>query len=178
MQGTCDHRLLFTHCYAGEVGSLHDANVLRRSEVWTYMNERTEEMFPNDVHLLGDKAYPCTPQLMTPYKDNNLTNPQRRFNHLHSVARSTIERTFGLLKKRWRILKFMDVKCIEWIPKYIIACCVLHNICILQEDVMDIEIMDNNDEADPIEPEHENNILRRQRGQAKRNRLCNELYVG
>jgi hypothetical protein len=34
----CHYQLMFTHCYAGEVGSNHDARVLRRSEIWTYLN--------------------------------------------------------------------------------------------------------------------------------------------
>jgi hypothetical protein len=34
----CDYQLMFTHCYAEEVGLNHDARVLRRSEIWTYLN--------------------------------------------------------------------------------------------------------------------------------------------
>ncbi|CAH1379963.1 unnamed protein product, partial [Tenebrio molitor] len=70
LQGVCDHRLLFTHCYAGEVGSTHDAQVLRRSDAWSYINQRNEIMFPEDTHIVGDKAYPCLPQLITPFRNN------------------------------------------------------------------------------------------------------------
>ncbi|KAK9752403.1 DDE superfamily endonuclease [Popillia japonica] len=82
LQAVCNHRLLFTHCYAGEEGSIHDATVRRRSEVWEYMTMDKETKFPRDTHIIGDKAYPCTPQLLTPYKDNgHLTVNQKRFNY-------------------------------------------------------------------------------------------------
>ncbi|GLV37415.1 hypothetical protein CBL_10619 [Carabus blaptoides fortunei] len=97
LQGVCDHQLLFTHCYAGEIGSVHDAKVLKNSEVWCYMNEQTAEMFQNDSHLLDDKAYPIRSELMTPYKENaHLTRSQTNFNYKLSAACSTIERAFAL----------------------------------------------------------------------------------
>lgn len=178
LQAVCDHRLLFTHCYAGEVGSQHDAKVLKNSEVWTYMHEQTEEMFPDDTHILGDKAYPCLPKLITPYKENgHLTHQQRHFNYMLSSTRSTIERAFGLLKKRFRRLKYLDVRSLQWIPKYIIASCVLHNICILQEDIMELNIVlveDLEDEAEIAEGAIAA-VAERQLGHAKRNHLCNLL---
>ncbi|KAG5871103.1 hypothetical protein JTB14_035800 [Gonioctena quinquepunctata] len=178
LQGICDHRLKFIHAYTGEVGSNHDATVLKRSEVWNYINENFNEKFPNDTHLLGDEAYPCLPQLITPYKDNgNLTVPQRNFNFLWSRTRSTIERAFCLLQKKFRILKdLLDVRRLDWIPKYVIACCVLHNICIMQNDLMKVEaivaVQNDSDVNDDIfvgamRP-------RLLQGQAKRNRLCQE----
>lgn len=172
LQGVCDHKLMFIHCYAGEVGSVHDAKVLKNSEIWTYMNEHAEDMFPNDSHLLGDKAYPIRPELMTPFKDNgHLTRSQTNFNYKLSATRSTIERAFGLLKKRFRCLKFLDVKRIDWIPKYIVACCVLHNICILQNDVMDIEnVIENNfqNDGNAEEPAADRDAIMRIRGNQKR----------
>ncbi|KAG5878293.1 hypothetical protein JTB14_033094 [Gonioctena quinquepunctata] len=77
LQAVCDHQMKFTHCYAGEVGSNHDATVLRRSEIWTYMNDGK---FPNNTHLIGDKAYPCLQELIPPYKNNgHLTDAQKNF---------------------------------------------------------------------------------------------------
>lgn len=31
----------------------------------------------------------------------------------------------------------------DLIPKYIIACCILHNICLLKNDIIDIPIIIN-----------------------------------
>ncbi|KAG5874829.1 hypothetical protein JTB14_009288 [Gonioctena quinquepunctata] len=143
----CDHPMKFTHCYAGEVGSNHDATVLRRSEIWTYMNNGK---FPNNTHLIGDKAYPCLQELIPPYKNNgHFTDAQKNFNFLLSRTRATIERSFCLLQKRFRCLKeLLDMQCLEWAPKYVIACCVLYNICILQNDIIDFEFNPAEDEND------------------------------
>lgn len=141
------------------------------------MNELAGNKFPDDTHLIGDKAYPCLPQLITPYRDNgHLTEQQRNFNFLLSRTRSTIERAFNLLQKRFRCLKdLLDVVSIEWIPKYIIACCVLHNVCIMQNDILEMEFLPNQDEIDHNglfqEPNRERLLL----GNMKRHRLCQQV---
>lgn len=147
------------------MGSTHDATVLRRSEIWTFINDRAHEKFPNNTHLIGDKAYPCLPQLMTPYRDNgHLTDQQKNYNFLLSRARSTIERGFCLLKKRFRCIKdLLDVQSIEWVPKYIIACCILHNICLIQNDILDVEfglIDEHNPEQEPRKSSFRSNETR------------------
>lgn len=163
------------------MGSNHDSTVLRRSEVWNYLNVNFNEKFPGNTHLLGDKAYPCLPQLLTPFRDNgHLTDAQRHFNFLLSRTRNCIERAFCLLQKRFRRLKdLLDVHCLNWIPKYVIACCVLHNICIMQGDLMAMdEFVDNENNMDEnIEPYIGNIRPRLLQGQMKRNLLCQELNV-
>lgn len=173
----CDHTLKFTHCYAGEVGSTHDAMVLKRSEIWVYINRNDEERFPNDTHLIGDKAYPCLPRLIPPYKDNgHLTDAQKNFNYLLSSSRSVIERAFSLFKKRFRCLKsLLDVKCLDWIPKYVIACCVLHNICIMQNDIFDIEVQAHNNEEENELGFRDADREQLRLGIQKRNRICEQL---
>jgi len=47
----------------------------------------------------------------------------------------TIERLFGLLKGHFRsLLTTLAMKRVDLISKFIIACCVLHNICLLKND--------------------------------------------
>lgn len=62
---------------------------------------------------------------------------QNNFNHVLSQTRQTIERAFALLKGRFRRLKYLDMSRINLIPATILACCVLHNICLQNTD--DIE---------------------------------------
>lgn len=63
------------------------------------------------------------------------------------------------LKKRWHRLKIFEVRTLEWIPKFVIACCVLHNICIMQNDLMELEqwglenVPNEDNEADIVERE-------------------------
>lgn len=53
--------------------------------------------------------------------------------------RQVIERAFALLKGRFRRLKYLHMSCADLIPYVILACCVLHNICLegCEDDVDD-----------------------------------------
>ena len=85
--------------------------------------------------LVGDSAYPLSSWLMKPFKQTRTLNEsQLRYNHALSQARVVVEQAFGILKGRWRCLyKPMEEKATR-VPTTIMACCILHNICI---DVVD-----------------------------------------
>ncbi|XP_044765171.1 putative nuclease HARBI1 [Coccinella septempunctata] len=91
LQGVCDASYIFTDCFAGCPGSMHDARVYRMSPLFT-------QIMPNitgDYHLLGDSPYPNATNLITPYRDNgHLTRQQRHFNYLHSATRVHNEESF------------------------------------------------------------------------------------
>ena len=137
LQAVCREDLRFTHCVAGWPGSCHDARVLKNSDLWD-----TGLAKCGDGHLVGDAAYPIRRWLMTPFRDNgHLTPAHRRFNNSLSTVRVTIERAFGLLKGRFRRLQLLDTMTVETAVHIILASCVMHNICILNEDEVE-EYMD------------------------------------
>ncbi|XP_018394881.1 PREDICTED: uncharacterized protein LOC108773542 [Cyphomyrmex costatus] len=135
----CIQKLLFTSVLAGNVGSVYDARVFRLSSVREYI-ENPLIYFPNDSHIVGDAAYSIHPHIMVPFKDNgHLTARQKNFNLCHSSVRTSIERAIGLWKIRWRsILDCLAMVTIEKIPEYLVATYVLHNICILKGDLIDL----------------------------------------
>ena len=55
------------------------------------------------------------------------TTAEEFFNMKHSSARNVIERCFGILKKRWTILRSPSFYPIKTQTKIIMACCLLHN---------------------------------------------------
>lgn len=142
LQVICNERLQFLHCYTGQVGSVHDMRVYRLSEFETMCND---DNFPRDSHILGDAAYRLTKYIMVPFKDNgHLTENQIKFNTCLSSARMMIERAIGLLKGHFRsILDTLPMYRIDLVPKYIITYCILHNICLLQNDMIDIPVIVN-----------------------------------
>ena len=137
---------------------------------------------PGNSHILGDPAYPLKKNLMVAYKNNGrLTAKQDQFNNSLSAARSCIERAFSHLKGRWRRLKYLDMSDIERVPRVIIACCVLHNICIkTQDELVDVDaavITDPRSVAD--DDRMTTNQLRStdlREASQKRDMIANELF--
>lgn len=135
------------------------------------------DKFPNNSHLLGDAAYTIHEHLMTPFRDNgHLTDRQKNYNFCHSSARMSIERSFGLLKGRFRsLLSLLDMERVDLIPEFIIACCVMHNICFLQND--DFPII----EPDVLETDASEQLIHQRRGNnaghVKRDLICNNLIM-
>ena len=81
---------------------------------------------------------------MKPYPETaTITPSQRDFNKALSSARVVIEQTLGMLKGRWRCLLLKLDESIDKIPQTIIACCILHNICIDVHDGMDVDRHDD-----------------------------------
>ena len=61
------------------------------------------------------------------FSDRPPENEQELFNFQHSSLRTTIEREFGVLKKRFRVLDAEPFWSFETQVKVVLACCVIHN---------------------------------------------------
>lgn len=57
LQAICDPNMHFIDVFCGWPGSVYDARVLKNSEIY-WLATNTDNMFPGNVHLLGDAAYP------------------------------------------------------------------------------------------------------------------------
>ena len=62
---------------------------------------------------------------------------EQTFNKELSRARVTVERAFGILKSKWRVLQKHFDSSLEFAIKCAVACIVLHNICVDQNDPWD-----------------------------------------
>lgn len=68
-----------------------------------------------------------------------LTEEQVHYNKALSQARVVVEQAYGILKGRWRnLLKPME-KHISTASITIMACCVLHNVCLNVGDPTEID---------------------------------------
>ena len=145
LQGICDHELLFTDIDVGWPGSVHDARVYRTSPI----AQKLQNTLPPDKHLVGDNAHRLKMHLMIPYK-GAVNDGQQRYNNRLSMARQCIERCFALLKCRWRRLKHVDASDMELLVETIMACCVLHNLCLLSSDGADDMLSDEDNQEWPV----------------------------
>ncbi|KAL5553936.1 hypothetical protein UlMin_041337 [Ulmus minor] len=113
---------------AGWEGSVHDARVLR------------------DAQCDQSFRFPHPPA--APYRGTNyhLRNRRRqggdlkneRFNYCHSSLRNVMERTFGIWKSRFQILRGMPHYTVRMQRDIIIACAVLHNFIKMFADDADL----------------------------------------
>lgn len=137
-QAVCDHTAKFIDIFVGFPGSAHDARVLKHSPIYVQ-----QKYPPPGYCILGDGGYPCLRQpmaLITPYRQPLQNQLQARFNGHLSRARCVVERSFGILKTRWRsiFLKALEVD-VAYVPEVIACCVVLHNICLSNGDLLDPE---------------------------------------
>ncbi|GAV88286.1 DDE_4 domain-containing protein, partial [Cephalotus follicularis] len=87
---------------------------------------------------LGDAGYGVRPGIISPYrgvlyhlnefsKERPPENEKELFNIRHSSLRTTIERGFGILKKRFRVLDAEPFWSFATQVDVVLACCVIHN---------------------------------------------------
>lgn len=140
LQAICNAGLKFTHCFVGFPGSVSDRRIFENSDIYRHVSQHEENWFSRNQYILGDKAYPLLHWCIPPYIDRgNLTPAQRNFNLRHAQTRSTIERCFSLLFGRLRRLKFLDMNRLDLIPDTIIAACVIHNLCLENDGLLNVE---------------------------------------
>lgn len=129
----CDFSRNFLYCYTGFEGSAHDARVFQASNMPRYL-----ESLPGGLYLLADAAYPCSHRVLTPYRgqryhlgeyaERRPTTPREMFNLQHASRRSVIERTIGIWKRRFAVLRNgVDSRDVNFHNRFVLSCCLLHN---------------------------------------------------
>ena len=132
-------------------GSVHDSFIWQNCAI----NEAYRDGIIEDGWLLGDSGYAQEPWLMTPFLEPQ-TPSQRRYNVAHKRVRSTIERTIGIMKSRFRCLDQTAGKMLfrpERCCKVIMAVGILHNIA--RKRNLPIPIDDRINELIAIERQNE-----------------------
>ncbi|GFW65980.1 putative nuclease HARBI1 [Trichonephila clavipes] len=130
VQTIVDSDLVIRNVVARWPGSAHDSTVFNNSAACLAL--KTNALY-QDFHLLGDTGYACEKYLLTPF-GNPRSLSEARYNKSHVLTRNTIERKYGILKRRFPCLS-IGLNChIDRVPAIVVACCVLHNLCIRLED--------------------------------------------
>ncbi|PKI45719.1 hypothetical protein CRG98_033852 [Punica granatum] len=124
----CSHQMIFTYVMTRWEGSAHDSRILS--------DAATAPAFPAPRGV--DAGFPNIPGYLAPYKgqqyhrsDFNHDSPpmsmEEPFNQRHASVRNVIERSFGVLKNRFAILRTMSNY--RPIRQVLIAqaCFMLHN---------------------------------------------------
>ncbi|KAJ3686380.1 hypothetical protein LUZ61_015544 [Rhynchospora tenuis] len=124
----------FRAVVVGWEGSTHDSLVLRRTIDAGFT-------VPKGRYYLVDGGYANTQQFLAPYcgktyhlaqfqqrrPRNRYENAEELHNHRHAQLRNVVEKAFGILKGRFRILRDMHRYKYSFQTNLVIAYCVLHN---------------------------------------------------
>lgn len=139
MQAIVDYNYLFRDITMKHPGSVHDASVLKDSNIFKQFHDIIPK-HPRIIYncsiplmLAGDPAYPLLPWLLKGYT-GSVTPEQESFNTYLSSSRIFVENAFGRLKARWRILlKRSDIN-YKFMPSVTQTCVILHNIVEISKD--------------------------------------------
>ncbi|CAI9287724.1 unnamed protein product [Lactuca saligna] len=143
IMAVCDFNMCFTFVWAGWEGTAHDTRIFNEAL------QRSDLNFPyptGDKYYVVDAGYPNTRGYLAPYKGTNIRyhlpdfrrghsaavreprEPKEKFKYLHSSLRNIIERTFGVWKARWALLRDMHVNYkYKNQVKIVIASMAIHN---------------------------------------------------
>ena len=117
---------------------------------------------------------------MKEFSDHPPKNEQELFNLRHSSLRTTIERGFGVLKKRFQVLDAEPFWSFETQVKVVLAYCVVHNHIMgvepndhIMEDAMNkVESSDPQQETQSRQDSIEDSGL----WNAKRDEICQAMW--
>lgn len=187
LQAICDNNMLILDCFTGYPSRVSDVRIFRNSPIYEECMNYPNNYFDEGQFIIGDKAYPVLQWCIPPYIERrNVTERQKHFNTCHAKTRQTIERCFALLFGRFRRLKYLDMNRIDFIAPTIIAACVLHNICLNNEENQEIRDIFINEGlqavmniAGNVNHEAANyniHVPEMERGHALRDRIAENLY--
>ncbi|KAK5772255.1 hypothetical protein PVK06_048535 [Gossypium arboreum] len=124
--------LKFSYVLAGWEGSAHDSRILSDA-----LSRPRGLRIPEGKYYLADAGYGIRNGYITPYRgvryhlkefsDQGPENAKKLFNLRHSSLRITIERVFGILKKRFRVLDADPFCNFQTQVDIVLACCIIHN---------------------------------------------------
>ncbi|KAK2662536.1 hypothetical protein Ddye_001110 [Dipteronia dyeriana] len=136
---TCD--LKFVYVLSSWEGSTTDSRVLQDAIT---RHNGLKVSFGN--YYSADAKYTNGQCFLAPYRGSRMymdvdpeeytpRNHEEYFNMKHSQARNIIDRCFGLLKKRWAVIRSPSFYPIRFQGRMIIVCALLHNFIRMYMDV-------------------------------------------
>jgi hypothetical protein len=134
-QAVCDVHGRFLDLSITYGGASSDVLAFENSELFKLLEKG---LLLKDLVLFGDNAYLNSSYMATPYPNAN-GGPKDNYNFFHSQLRIRIECAFGMLVKRWGILRKAIPQNISVKKTIALVDCLekLHNFCINEADSVD-----------------------------------------
>ncbi|XP_071925286.1 protein ALP1-like isoform X1 [Coffea arabica] len=148
LQAIVGPNMKFLDVFSGLPGMFSESSLIRYSSFYNKCQngerlgkkERLSEEAELQEYIIGDSAYPLLPWLLTPYQGKELSQTKADFNKRLFATHIVAQRALARLKDVWKIING-----VMWrpdkhkLPRFILVCCILHNIIIDMED----EVLDD-----------------------------------
>src|SRR5690606_8592092 len=108
-------------------GGTHDSVAYKSSDL---AEKIAADLLPKEYYVIGDDAYEASSQFLTPWPGRRLSPEKDSFNYHLSQMRQVVERSFGMLTKRFSIFWRPFIFALKHWRTVIRVCCKLHNLCI------------------------------------------------
>ncbi|KAL6516481.1 hypothetical protein OROGR_019786 [Orobanche gracilis] len=149
LQAIVDPDLKFRDIVTGWPGKMNNSSVLQSSNFFK-LCEKGERLNVNKIslsgkmelteYIIGDSSLPLLPWLVTPYRGKEQSENEIEFNKRLFATHVVAKRALVKLKEVWKMIEG-----VMWrpdkhkLPRFILVCCILHNIVIDMED----EVLDD-----------------------------------
>ncbi|GJZ12419.1 antagonist of like heterochromatin protein 1-like protein [Tanacetum coccineum] len=146
--GLVDPQGMFTDVCIEYPGSMTDNQILEKSA----LSQRSNMGMLENSWVVGNSNYSLKDWILVPYTHQNLTWSQHMFNQKIGELENIAKDAFMRLKGRWGCLQKRTEVRLQELPMVLGACCVLHNICEMNNEEMDVdlrfELLNDHDKMD------------------------------
>ena len=106
-------------------GRKHDTSLLKFSKL-----DEKMALLPPGSYVYGDQAYPVRPWLLSPFRGQNKTMEQRKWNRNMRTVRISVEHGFKILTTLWAHLKYVPAQKMfsTAVEKHYVVCTALANM--------------------------------------------------
>ncbi|KAJ8520492.1 hypothetical protein ON010_g17938 [Phytophthora cinnamomi] len=150
LEAVASQTLWIWHAFYGTPGSNNDLNVLERSPLLDDLVNSTAPIVHFRVNgAVYDRAYYLTDGIYPAWEifQKSISEPNsqkdKKFKTVHEAIRKDIERAFGVLQQRFRMLA---VPCKLWsvnaMGEVVMTCIILHNM-IIEDEISDSTLNNN-----------------------------------
>ncbi|KAG8373001.1 hypothetical protein BUALT_Bualt12G0125600 [Buddleja alternifolia] len=183
----------FVYMLLGWEGSAADGRVLRDA-----VSRPDGLKVPNGQYYLCDNGYMNYPGFLAPYRSVRYhldewcegsrapQNAKELYNQRHTKARNVIERTWGIMKWRWAVLRSTSFYPLRTQNQMILSCALLHNFIRREMEVDPTEAhvpdLDPNHRNlyandEPVEDEFVESVGSNYEWSAWRDNLTNDMFT-
>ena len=133
IEAVCAYDLIFTHIFFGKAGSNNDINIINDSPL---LHDILNGKFQPPInwkgfwYLLGDGIYPPWRWIVKTFS-SPVTDAEKKFSRVQESVRKDIERGFGVLQSRWKILaQPSKYWYLDHMESHFRTCVILHNMIV------------------------------------------------